>query len=185
MPIREDAVGRAKKIKLVILDVDGVLTDGSIYVAPDGSELYKPFFVRDGLIISLARKVGINTAVITGRASSIVANRAQELHIDRVYQGSLDKRAAYADIKERTGLLDEEIAYIGDDIVDLPILRRVGLPCTVGDAVPEVRDAAQIIAAAPGGRGAVREIYEIILKSQGLWNDVLTVFLQNEDEIAQ
>lgn len=185
MPIREDAVGRAKKIKLVILDVDGVLTDGSIYVAPDGSELYKPFFARDGLIISLARKVGVDTAIITGRASSIVANRAQELHINHVYQGSLDKRAAYADIRVQTGLADEEIAYIGDDIVDLPILRRVGLPCAVGDAVPEVRDAAQIIAAALGGRGAVREIYEIILKSQGLWDRVLTAFLEDDDKIAQ
>ena len=81
--------------------------------------------------------------------------------------------------------MDEEIAYIGDDIVDLPILRRVGLPCAVGDAVPEIRDAAQIIAAAPGGRGAVREIYEIILKSQGLWDRVLTAFLEDDDKIAQ
>ena len=185
MPIREDAIARAKKIKCVILDVDGVLTDGGIYVAPDGSELFKPFFARDGLAISLARKVGIQPALITGRASSIVANRAKELHIDLVYQGSLDKREAYADIKAKTGLSDEEIAYIGDDIVDLPILRRVGLPCAVGDAVPEVRDAAQIIAAAPGGRGAVREIYEIILKSQGLWDRVLTAFLEDDDKIAQ
>jgi len=185
MPIREGIIVRAKKIKLVILDVDGVLTDGAIYVAPDGSELYKPFFARDGLVISLARKVGVDTAIVTGRASSIVANRAQELHIDLVYQGSLDKRAAYADIKARTGLADEEIAYIGDDIVDLPILRRVGLPCAVGDAVPEVRDAAEIIAAASGGRGAVREIYEIILKSQGLWDKVLTAFLEDDQGVAQ
>ena len=149
-----------------------MLTDGGIYVAPDGSELYKPFFARDGLIISLARKVGVTTAVITGRASSIVENRMRELHIDLVYQGSLDKRAAYADIKGRTGLGDAEIAYIGDDIVDLPILREVGLPCAVGDAVPE-------------GRGAVREIYEIILKTQGLWERILTAFQNDADGIAQ
>lgn len=185
MPIREQAIERAKKIKCIILDVDGVLTDGGIYVAPDGGELYKPFFARDGLIISLARKVGITTAVITGRASSIVENRMRELHIDLVYQGSLDKRAAYADIKGRTGLGDAEIAYIGDDIVDLPILREVGLPCAVGDAVPEVRETAQIIAAAPGGRGAVREIYEIILKTQGLWERILTAFQNDADGIAQ
>ena len=181
MPIREDAITRAKKIKCVILDVDGVLTDGGIYVAPDGSELFKPFFARDGLAVSLARKVGLTTALITGRASSIVVNRAKELRIDLVYQGSLDKREAYADIKAKTGLSDEEIAYIGDDIVDLPILRQVGLPCAVGDAVPEVKEIAQIIAAQPGGRGAVREIYEIILKTQGLWDQFLTAFQDDGD----
>lgn len=185
MPIREQAVARAKKIKCVILDVDGVLTDGGLYIAPDGSEMYKPFFARDGLIVSLARRVGIETAVITGRSSSIVANRARELHIELLYQGNLDKRAAYADIKARTGLPDDAIAYIGDDIVDLPVMRQVGLPCAVGDAVAEVRDIAQIIASAPGGRGAVREIYEIILKTQGLWDEVLTSFLQDDDGIAQ
>ena len=185
MPIRKGAIARAKKIKCVILDVDGVLTDGGIYIAPDGSELYKPFFARDGLAVTLAHKVGITPAIITGRASSIVENRVRELHIDLVYQGRLDKRSAYRDIKERTGLTDEEIAYIGDDIVDLPIMRMVGLPCAVGDAVPEVKEAAQIIADAHGGRGAVREIYEIILKTQGLWEDVLTVFQTNADGAAQ
>ena len=94
MPIRQDAIARAKKIKCIILDVDGVLTDGGIYVAPDGSELYKPFYARDGLAITLARKVGLSTAIITGRASSIVEHRARELHIDLVYQGKLDKRRA-------------------------------------------------------------------------------------------
>ena len=181
MPIRQDAIARAKKIKCIILDVDGVLTDGGIYVAPDGSELYKPFYARDGL----ARKVGLSTAIITGRASSIVEHRARELHIDLVYQGKLDKRAAYRDIKAKTGYADEEIAYVGDDIVDLPIMRAVGLPCAVGDAVPEVREIAQIIAAERGGRGAVREIYEIILKTQGLWDEVLTVFQTNTDGAAQ
>ena len=185
MPIREDAIARAKKIKCVILDVDGVLTDGGIYVAPDGSELFKPFFARDGLAITRARKVGLKTAIITGRTSPIVANRAKELHIDLVYQGRLDKREAYADIKAKTGLSDEEIAYIGDDIVDLPILRQVGLPCAVGDAVPEVKEIAQIIAAQPGGRGAVREIYEIILKTQGLWDRVLTAFQNDAGDAVQ
>ena len=185
MPIRQDAIARAKKIKCIILDVDGVLTDGGIYVAPDGSELYKPFYARDGLAITLARKVGLSTAIITGRASSIVEHRARELHIDLVYQGKLDKRAAYADIKAKMGYADEEIAYVGDDIVDLPIMRMVGLPCAVGDAVPEVREIAQIIAAEHGGRGAVREIYEIILKTQGLWDEVLTAFQINADGAVQ
>ena len=185
MPIREQAILRAKKIKLIILDVDGVLTDGGLYIGPDGSELYKPFFARDGLIISLARKVGIETAIITGRASDVVARRAAELHIGIVCQGNIDKRAAYAGIKEKTGRPDDAIAYIGDDIVDLPVMRQVGLPCAVGDAVAEVQGIAQVIATAPGGRGAVREIYEIILKAQGLWDNVLTAFLQDDDGIAQ
>ena len=129
--------------------------------------------------------MGLVPAIITGRASSIVENRARELHIDLVYQGKLDKRDAYADIKAKTGLSDEEIAYIGDDIVDLPIMRMVGLPCAVGDAVPEVKEVAQIIASASGGRGAVREIYEIILKTQGLWDQVLTVFQTDSDGAAQ
>ena len=185
MPIREDAIARAKKIKCVILDVDGVMTDGGIYVAPDGSELFKPFFARDGLAITRARKVGLKTAIITGRTSPIVANRAKELHIDLVYQGRLDKREAYADIKAQTGLSDEAFAYVGDDLVDLPILRQVGLPCAVGDAVPEVKEIAQIIAAQPGGRGAVREVYEIILKTQGLWDRVLAGFYEDVDGLAQ
>ncbi|MBF1714864.1 MAG: HAD hydrolase family protein, partial [Selenomonas sp.] len=114
-----------------------------------------------------------------------VAIRAKELHIDLVYQGRLDKREAYADIKAQTGLSDEVFAYVGDDLVDLPILRQVGLPCAVGDAVPEVKEIAQIIAAQPGGRGAVREVYEIILKTQGLWDRVLAGFYEDVDGLAQ
>ena len=185
MPIREGAIERAKKIKCIILDVDGVLTDGGVYITSDGSELYKPFFVRDGLVISLASRAALMTAIITGRSSTIVEHRAKELHIDLVYQGCRNKCTAYADIKAKTGLTDEEIAYIGDDIIDLPVMRIVGLPCAVGDAVPEVKNAAQIIAAERGGRGAVREIYEIILKTQGLWDEILTAFQTNVDEVAQ
>ena len=111
--------------------------------------------------------------------------RRIELHIDLVYQGNLDKRSAYADIKAKTGLRDEEIAYIGDDIVDLPIMRMVGLPCAVGDAVAEVKEIAQIIAGERGGCGAVREIYEIIFKTQGLWERVLTSFQTDVDGAAQ
>lgn len=185
MPIREGAIERAKKIKCVILDVDGVLTDGGVYVAPDGSELYKPFFARDGLVISLAPRAALMTAIITGRSSAIVEHRAKELHIDLVYQGCRNKCTAYADIKAKTRLTDEEIAYIGDDIIDLPVMRMVGLPCAVGDAVPEVKDVAQIIANERGGHGAVREIYEIILKTQGRWDEILTAFQTNVDEVAQ
>ena len=125
------------------------------------------------------------TAIITGRSSAIVEHRAKELHIDLVYQGCRNKCTAYADIKAKTGLTDEEIAYIGDDIIDLPVMHMVGLPCAVGDAAPEVKDAAQIIANERGGHGAVREIYEIILKTQGRWDEILTAFQTNVDEVAQ
>ena len=184
MVFAADATERARRVRFIIFDVDGVLTDGGIYTGETG-EFMKPFYVRDGLGIRLWQNEGFGTAIITGRASAIVSLRAAELKIEDTYLGHIDKRSAYADIKARHGLLDEEIAYIGDDIVDLPILREVGLPCAVGDAVPEVRETAQIIAAAPGGRGAVREIYEIILKTQGLWERILTAFQNDADGIAQ
>ena len=184
MVFAADATERARRVRFIIFDVDGVLTDGGIYTGETG-EFMKPFYVRDGLAIRLWQNEGFGTAIITGRASAIVSLRAAELKIEDAYLGHIDKRSAYADIKARHGLLDEEIAYIGDDIVDLPIMRLVGLPCAVGDAVSEVKELAQIIASAPGGRGAVREIYEIILKTQGLWDQVLTVFQTDSDGAAQ
>ena len=162
-----------KPIKLIILDVDGVLTDGGIYVDADGRELYKAFNVKDGLGITLAKQVGIATAIITGKESSIVAHRAAALGIELVYQGNLDKRAAYADIKEKTGLRDEEIAYIGDDVLDLPIMTQVGFPMAVADAVEEVLDIAEFVAPEVGGHGAVRICYEEILRAQGKWDKII------------
>ena len=169
------ALERAKHIKLIIFDVDGVLTDGGIYIGAEG-ELYKPFFCRDGLGITLAHKAGIKTAIITGRNSKQVAFRAQELHISEVFQGKLDKRTAYQELKEKLGLRDEEIGYIGDDLIDLPILLQVGLPMAVNDAVAEVRQEALLTASYPGGRGAVRELIEFILKAQGKWQALMQDF---------
>ncbi|SDG13118.1 3-deoxy-D-manno-octulosonate 8-phosphate phosphatase (KDO 8-P phosphatase) [Selenomonas sp. WCT3] len=169
------ALERAKHIKLIIFDVDGVLTDGGIYIGAEG-ELYKPFFCRDGLGITLAHKAGIKTAIITGRNSKQVAFRAGELHISEVFQGKLDKRTAYQELKEKLGLQDEEIGYIGDDLIDLPILLQVGLPMAVSDAVAEVRQEALLTASYPGGRGAVRELIEFILKAQGKWQALMQDF---------
>ncbi len=172
-----EALSRAKKVKLVIFDVDGVLTDGGIYTGTEG-ELFKPFFCRDGLGITLARTNGLKTAIITGRKSVQVEFRAKELQIDAVWQGCSDKRQAYCELKEAFSLADEEVAYIGDDLIDLPILVQVGLAAAVADAVPEVRQRAHVVSGFSGGRGAVREILEFILKSQGKWEGIMQGFLQ-------
>ncbi len=180
MKYTEDAVGRARKVKLIIFDVDGVLTDGGIYVGENG-ELFKPFFARDGLGITLSHRAGLKTAIITGRSSKQVLLRAEALHIGEVYQGNLDKRAAYRDLRDKLGLRDEEIAYIGDDLVDLPLLVQVGFPAAVGDAMPDVKKHVCCIADLPGGHGAVREILEFILKAQGKWEELLAGFMKPAD----
>ncbi|MBO6258141.1 MAG: HAD hydrolase family protein [Succinivibrio sp.] len=182
MEIKQDAEKKAQKVKLIIFDVDGVLTDGGIYIGENG-ELYKPFFCRDGLAITLCRKAGLKTAIITGRNSKQLAYRAKELKIDEVFQGHMDKRAAYRQLKERTGFADEEIAYIADDLIDLPILLQVGFPMAVGDAVPEVKDVSCLVSGFNGGHGAVRELLEYILKSQGLWAGIISDFYHNPSEL--
>ncbi|SFT61811.1 3-deoxy-D-manno-octulosonate 8-phosphate phosphatase (KDO 8-P phosphatase) [Selenomonas sp. GACV-9] len=175
MEQKSGALERAQAVKLIIFDVDGVLTDGGIYIGESG-ELYKPFFCRDGLGITLAHKAGLKTAIITGRRSAQVAFRAGELHISEVFQGSLDKRAAYRTLKEKLELCDEEIGYIGDDLIDLPIMSQVGLPMAVADAVPEVRQQALLTSGFAGGHGAVRELLEFVLKAQGKWQVLLQDF---------
>lgn len=175
MEFQEDALERAKRVKLIIFAVDGVLTDGGIYIGADG-ELFKPFFCRDGLGITLAHRAGLKTAIITGRQSEHLRYRAKELHITEVYQGNLDKREAYKDLKAKLGLADEEIAYFGDDLVDLPIMGQVGFPAAVGDAVQEVLEAAVLQSDYPGGHGAVRQLIEFILKAQGKWQGLVRGF---------
>lgn len=166
---------RARKVELIILDVDGVLTDGTVTVDSE-KECQKSFNCRDGLGITTWHRLGKRTAIVTGRNSPPVVYRAKELHISEVYLGTLDKREAYKDLKAKFDLTDGAICYIGDDLIDLPILRQVGFPAAVGDAVDEVKAAAALVAEKPGGRGAVREIIEFILKAQGRWQDVLAYF---------
>jgi len=160
-----------------VLDVDGVLTDGQIILDGCDNE-WKAFNVRDGHRIVLAAREGIRTVFLTGRTSRVVERRAIELGVHRVYQGEHDKGAAIERFFREEQALPEETAYLGDDVVDLPALRRVGLAAAVGDAVPEVQDAADWVAAAPGGRGAVRELVEFILASQGRWEAALQRFLR-------
>ncbi len=167
---------RMKRIRLLVLDVDGVLTDGGIYMGPDG-EAMKRFDIKDGLGIALWHRAGGMTAILTGRSSRIVENRAKELHISVVRQGCVDKRTAYEELKAELKISDEEIAYIGDDIIDLPVMKRVGLPVAVADAVPEVRAVACIVAAHKGGRGAIRETVELILRAQGRFEEAADLYL--------
>ncbi len=163
---------RALKIKLLLLDVDGVLTDGRLYYTSRGEEI-KVFNVRDGLGIKLAQRAGIRVGVISGRNSEALINRLRELKVDEVHLGYNQKLPVLEDIINRLSLSLEEIAFLGDDYVDLPILRRVGFPMAVLDAPEEIKKNALYITKAKGGHGAVRDAIEFILKLRGQWEEVI------------
>jgi len=166
------AAERAAAVRLLVLDVDGVLTDGRLHFGADGEAL-KVFDVRDGLGIKLLRESGIAVAILSARSSAIVERRARELGIERVVQGASDKGAAFAALAQSLGVVPAHCAYVGDDWPDLAVLVRVGFAATVADAAPEVRRAAHWIATAGGGRGAVRELAEFILRAQGRFDELL------------
>lgn len=174
-----DFQARAQPIRLLVVDVDGVLTDGSIFMDNEGQE-YKAFNVRDGHGLKLLQRAGLMVAIITGRSSGVVAHRARELGIAHVFQGIQDKRLAYAELKLATGLADHQIAYMGDDVVDLPVMVRVGLAAAPGDAHPLVQAQSHYVARQPGGRGAVRELCELLLQSQGHWEAIVAAYLDRE-----
>ncbi len=159
---------RLEPIRLLLLDVDGVMTDGRIIFDSNGVES-KAFDVKDGHGLKLLQRVGLQVGIITGRDSRVVDRRAEELGIEILYQGAKDKLIPYREILEKLQLTDREVAYIGDDVVDLPILRRVGFAATVADAVEEVKPCVHYVASKPGGRGAVREVCDLILKETGRW----------------
>jgi 3-deoxy-D-manno-octulosonate 8-phosphate phosphatase (KDO 8-P phosphatase) len=160
-----DAAARAARLRLMIFDVDGVLTDGRLYFGPQGEAL-KVFDVRDGLGLKRLHEAGVATAILSARDSPIVAARARELGIAQVLQGQHDKRAGLAVLLAATGLTADQAGFMGDDLPDLPVLQTVGLAATVPEAVPEVRAVAHWIARAGGGRGAVRELAEFVLHAQ-------------------
>lgn len=166
--IPPDVLARARAVRLVILDVDGVMTDGRIIYGTGGLEL-KAFDVRDGHGVKMFHRAGLRTAIITGRTSEVVVRRAQELEIADVIQGSHDKLAAYRDLLARHALDDAQVACLGDDVTDLPLLARAGLAVAVPGAAPEARAAAHYVTRRAGGRGAVREVLDLILQAQGLW----------------
>ncbi|HID37928.1 MAG TPA: 3-deoxy-D-manno-octulosonate 8-phosphate phosphatase [Calditrichaeota bacterium] len=160
------------KIKLILMDVDGVLTDGEIIYSSDGAEI-KKFNVQDGMGITLARMAGLKTGIITGRISEMVKRRAEELKFDIVSQGSFNKLPRYEQIKQQFNLTDEEIAYIGDDILDLSILKKVGFSAAVANARDEVKAICDYVTIHQGGQGAVREVIDKILIRQDKLGDLI------------
>ncbi len=160
------------QIKLLLLDVDGVLTDGSILLDETGRQIMR-FHVRDGLGIKAWRQLGLQVGILTARSGRALTHRAAELGIELVEQGAGDKLITFENICRRIGVLPEQVAYMGDDLADLPVLCRVGYPMAVVDAADEVKQVAQFITTKPGGRGAVREAVEHMLKAMDRWDEVL------------
>jgi len=167
---------RAAKIKVVLMDVDGTITDGSVTLLsqPDGSALeIKSFDAHDGQGISLARTAGLRMGVITGRESPALRRRMKELSVEFVYEKQPHKIAAYEEILRTASVTEDEVAFLGDDLPDLTVMRRVGLAVAVGNAAPEVKHAAHYTTTRNGGKGAARELVELILKSKGTWDELI------------
>jgi len=160
---------------MVILDVDGVLTNGAIIMDDLGQES-KLFHARDGLGIYMLHSAGVRVALLSGRRAEVVEHRARQLKIEEVYQEVYDKVPVYEKILEKNGLGDEEICYMGDDLIDLPVMRRAGYSAAPSDAHPLVREAARMVTRARGGQGAVREVIEALLKASGAWKTVMEQF---------
>ncbi|MBW7860787.1 MAG: phenylphosphate carboxylase subunit delta [Rhodocyclaceae bacterium] len=163
---------QAKNIKLVILDVDGVMTDGRIVINDEGIES-RNFDIKDGMGVVVLMLCGIEVAIITSKKSGAVRHRAEELKIKRFHEGVRKKTEPYLQMLEEMNISDAEVCYVGDDLVDLSMMKRVGLPVAVGDAVADVKEAAAYVTTARGGHGAVREVAEMILKAQDKWSAVL------------
>jgi 3-deoxy-D-manno-octulosonate 8-phosphate phosphatase (KDO 8-P phosphatase) len=167
---------RAKQIQILLMDVDGTITQGAVTLLsqPDGTALeIKTFDAHDGQGLSLARTAGLRTGVITGRGSAALRQRARELDIEFVYEKQPTKTAAYEEILKKTGVPESAVAFLGDDLPDIPLMRRVGFAVAVGDATLEVKLAAHYTTKAIGGKGAARELVELILKSKGIWEEMI------------
>lgn len=177
--LSEKLLAKARNIQLLIMDVDGVLSDGKVYYSNNGDEL-KNFNIKDGLGIKLLHQAGIKTAIITGRQSAIVERRAKELNISHVFQGKSDKKAAYRAILQQEGLSPEQVAHVGDDLPDLPLMSMSGLGIAVQDANWFVRQHADWITSNPGGSGAVRDIAELLLTSRDQLQSSYTAYLETD-----
>jgi 3-deoxy-D-manno-octulosonate 8-phosphate phosphatase (KDO 8-P phosphatase) len=167
---------RAALVQVLLMDVDGTMTDGGVTLLsqPDGSALeIKTFDAHDGQGLTLAQTAGIRTGCITGRESAALLRRAHEMKMEFIYMKQPVKTPAYEEILKKTGVPESAVAFVGDDLPDLPLLRRVGLAVAVGDAVPEVKKAAHFTTRAVAGRGAIREAVELILKSKGIWEEMI------------
>src|SRR5262245_55015364 len=168
---------RAARIKLLLMDCDGVLTDGRLWILENNDD-QKTFFARDGLGIELWHRAGLKSGVISGRNSSALERRARKLGMIFVWQGCEDKHKAFDVSLGEAGVAADEVAYIGDDLVDIPLMRRSGLSFAVADAALETREQANCVTQAKGGRGAVREVIEFILMAQGKWTEVVKEYLE-------
>jgi 3-deoxy-D-manno-octulosonate 8-phosphate phosphatase (KDO 8-P phosphatase) len=174
--MRDDAAARAARVRLMIFDVDGILTDGSLHYGPEG-ELIKTFNVLDGHGIKLLGQSGVATAIISARKSDIVARRAADLGISHLYQGVHDKRAAFEQLLAHAAIGADACGFVGDDVIDLPILLRAGFAASVPNAHPEVQSRVHYITQAHGGRGAARELCDFILRAQGNYEAALAPYL--------
>ena len=172
----EEFAARASTIRLLLLDVDGVLTDGTVWIGSDGHEA-KVFSIRDGASIVWAQRSGLEVALLSGRPSEATTRRAAELGIKSVIQAGPEKRAPFRRLLEERQLQAAEVAYMGDDLLDLPVLRQVGLSASPGDAAPEVRERVHWVSEAPGGRGAVREFVEALLRARQSWDGIISQHL--------
>ena len=175
----QDILEKAKHIKLVVFDVDGVLTDGSLFFGDDGQE-YKAFYSRDGLGMKLLQASGVEIGVITARTSQVVIHRMNNLGIHHIYQGRLEKLSAYEELISELNLTTEQTAYVGDDVVDVPVLKRAGLAIAVQDAHPFVKQHTHWTTPHPGGRGAARDVCELIMEAQGTLQTQFNSFFENE-----
>jgi len=179
LAVSEEVLKRASKIKVLLMDVDGVLTDGRLYYVKDHEDKameFKSFNSHDGLGLHMLHNAGIKTGVISGRVSFATEERARILNFTYVYQGHLEKMALFDEILAKEGITADQAAFVGDDFTDLPLMMRSGLGCAVQDARPELKERAHFVAPSRGGRGAVREIAELILKSQGHWEKILAKY---------
>jgi 3-deoxy-D-manno-octulosonate 8-phosphate phosphatase (KDO 8-P phosphatase) len=168
---------RAARIKLLLMDCDGVLTDGRVWLFENGEE-QKGFHTRDGLGIDLFHRAGLRSGIISGRTSAAVQKRAEGLGMSFVIQGCEEKRKAFAETLEQAGVENVEVAFIGDDLNDIPLMLQSGLGVAVADAALETREHAHYVTKALGGSGAVREVIELILKSQGRWDALIAKYIQ-------
>ncbi|MCK5639156.1 MAG: 3-deoxy-manno-octulosonate-8-phosphatase KdsC [Gammaproteobacteria bacterium] len=173
----QDLLKKAADIRLLIFDVDGVLTDGSLYLADDGQE-YKAFHSRDGHGMKMLQASGVDVAIITGRTSKVVQHRMDSLGIKHVYQGQIEKLPAFEELIAKLGLNAKQVAYVGDDVVDLPIMTRVGLAVAVQDAHHLVKQHAHWTSPNGGGRGAARDICELIMEAQNTLQEQFKPYLQ-------
>ncbi len=171
-----DILEKAKQIRLVVFDVDGVLTDGSLYVGDDGEE-YKAFNSKDGHGMVMLQHHGVKIAIITGRVSKVVEHRMSELGIQHVFQGRKEKLPAFRELLDLLEISAHNTAYVGDDVVDLPVMTQVGLAIGVQDAHPLVKRHAHWLTASPGGKGAAREVCEMIMDAQGVLDETLNQYL--------